>query len=155
MIWDGGDSIKCNNWLSKWGLNICTGGNYRKPLPWNCKPPKKNNPKPKPSASSVVPSTTSSADPSVPSDDPYKDPVCSSTYQQMYDNYQTVAPHGIWAGQLTGASTQDNENYMSFTLATNPLDCLKACDEMEGCVFVSGLHYIATLYSHNTGQHLH
>ncbi|WVQ72978.1 hypothetical protein IAR50_002541 [Cryptococcus sp. DSM 104548] len=67
---------------------------------------------------------------------PLSDPVCESTYQVTYTNYTLVAPNGVWSGLTVGAATQD-ASYMTYTLATSVDDCLAACDQIEGCVFVN------------------
>ncbi|TYJ53711.1 hypothetical protein B9479_005678 [Cryptococcus floricola] len=68
--------------------------------------------------------------------DPLSDPVCELTYQVQYSNYTLVAANGVWAGLTVGAATQD-ASYMTYTLATSVDDCLAACDQIEGCVFVN------------------
>jgi hypothetical protein len=156
IIWDGGDSVRCSNWLSRWGINICTGGNFRSPLPWNCRPPKKNKPPktPKTTTATVTATvtktdvttetvtttatTTLTADTPAPTDDdPYKDPVCQSNYQQQFNDFKPPAGTGPAEHPAVGAAVVDNENYIHYTLATNPADCLAVCDQTEGCVFVS------------------
>lgn len=152
VIWDGGDTVKCSNWLSRWGINVCTGGNYRKPLPWNCRPPKKNRP-PKTTKTvtatatvtttgvttvTTTATTTVTADTPAPTDDdPYKDPVCSANYQQTFDDFKPPAGSGPAEHPAVGAAVVDNENYIHYTLASDPADCLAVCDQTEGCVFVS------------------
>jgi hypothetical protein len=106
-FWDGGDSVKCKSIFSRFGLNICFGGNKFTNLPWGCKPPKSGN-----------------------------HPVCERNYQVQYQDYKIVAPNGHWEGQTVGSATQD-PSYMTYTLATNVDDCLKACDGIEGCKFVN------------------
>jgi hypothetical protein len=162
-LWDGGDAVKCKSIFSKFGLNICYGGNKKVQLPWGCRPPKSRPSKPKPSAkpstsaassaaassaaasssaagaSSAVASpsaTTSSAAAPSPSDDPYENPVCDLTYQVQYLDYKIVAPNGYWMGQTVGSATQDS-SYMTYTLANTVDDCLRACDQIEGCTFVN------------------
>ena len=90
----------------------------------------------------IVPSATEPASsavspsPSAGSDDPYANPVCASTYQVQYLDYKIVAPNGYWMGQTVGAAPQD-ASYMTYTLANTVDECLKACDGIEGCTFVS------------------
>ena len=43
-----------------------------------------------------------------------------------------------------GSATQD-ASYMTYTLATTVDDCLSACDQIEGCVFVVGVDPRSTL----------
>ncbi|WWD22728.1 hypothetical protein CI109_107221 [Kwoniella shandongensis] len=91
-------------------------------------------------ASSVADaSTVTSAAPAASSAaaiDPLDDPVCELNYQVTYQNYTMVAPNGVWAGLTVGSATQD-ASYMTYTLATSVDDCLRACDQIEGCVFVN------------------
>ncbi|KAK8844718.1 hypothetical protein IAR55_006568 [Kwoniella newhampshirensis] len=68
--------------------------------------------------------------------DPLSDPVCDLSYQVTYLNYTMVAPNGVWAGLTVGSATQD-ASYMTYTLATSVDDCLRACDQIEGCTFVN------------------
>jgi hypothetical protein len=86
----------------------------------------------------VTLSASSAASPSASagSDDPYVNPVCDLTYQVQYLDYKIVAPNGYWMGQTVGAATQDS-SYMTYTLASTVDDCLRACDGIEGCVFVN------------------
>ena len=56
-----------------------------------------------------------------------------------YQNYTLVAPNGYWYGQTVGAATQD-ASYMTYTLALSVSDCLAACDQIEGCVFVNSYY---------------
>jgi hypothetical protein len=59
------------------------------------------------------------------------------TYQQTYDNFTLTPANGVWAGMPgMGAAAQD-ASYMTYTLATSIDDCLTACDQIEGCVFVN------------------
>jgi hypothetical protein len=95
------------------------------------------------STSMVTPSATLPASsaaapsPSTGSEDPYINPVCAgSAYQVQYLDYKLVAPNGYWMGQTVGSATQDG-SYMTYTLANTVDECLKACDGIEGCVFVS------------------
>ncbi|WWC57638.1 uncharacterized protein I303_100170 [Kwoniella dejecticola CBS 10117] len=81
-------------------------------------------------------SASSSASPSPSAVDPLSYPVCETTYQVTYTNYTLVAPNGVWTGLTVGAATQD-ASYMTYTLATSVDDCLAACDQIEGCVFVN------------------
>ncbi|WVR03137.1 hypothetical protein IAU60_000127 [Kwoniella sp. DSM 27419] len=91
-------------------------------------------------ASSDAGTATSSAAPATNTDvvdpDPTSDPVCELSYQVQYTNYTLVAPNGVWTGMTVGAATQD-ASYMTYTLATSVDDCLNACDQIEGCVFVN------------------
>jgi hypothetical protein len=92
-----------------------------------------------PSSIYVSPSATvpaSSAPAPSASDDPYANPVCDLTYQVQYLDYKIVAPNGYWMGQTVGAATQD-ASYMTYTLANTVDDCLRACDQIEGCKFVN------------------
>lgn len=82
--------------------------------------------------SAIVPSPS----PSAVDTDPYADPVCKSTYQVQYEDYKIVAPNGYWMGQTVGAAPRD-DSYMTYTLADTVDQCLKACDGIEGCVFVN------------------
>jgi len=68
--------------------------------------------------------------------DPLSYPVCEMTYQVTYTNYTMVAPNGVWSGMTVGSATQDS-SYMTYTLANTVDDCLAACDQIEGCVFVN------------------
>ena len=95
------------------------------------------------STTMVTPSATAPASsaaapsPSSGSDDPYANPVCAgSAYQVQYLDYKLVAPNGYWMGQTVGSATQDG-SYMTYTLANTVDECLKACDGIEGCVFVN------------------
>ena len=90
-------------------------------------------------APSDSPSPVSSAAPVQTSSvavDPTQYPVCAGAYQQTYKNYTLVVPNGVWTGQVRGAATND-ASYMTYTLAASPSDCLTACDQIEGCVFVN------------------
>ena len=90
-------------------------------------------------ASSDAASSTSSAAPVQTSSvavDPTQYPVCSGQYQQTYQNYTRLVPQGYWYGQVKGAAVND-ASYMTYTLAASPADCLAACDQIEGCVFVN------------------
>ena len=95
------------------------------------------------STTMVTPSATAPASsaaapsPSSGSEDPYQNPVCAgSAYQVQYLDYKLVAPNGYWMGQTVGSATQDG-SYMTYTLANTVDECLKACDGIEGCVFVN------------------
>ncbi|WVQ64354.1 hypothetical protein V866_004402 [Kwoniella sp. B9012] len=68
--------------------------------------------------------------------DPLSYPVCETTYQVTYQNYTRVAANGVWMGLTMGAAAQD-ASYMTYTLSTSVDDCLAACDQIEGCVFVN------------------
>ncbi|WVF66598.1 hypothetical protein IAT40_001338 [Kwoniella sp. CBS 6097] len=81
--------------------------------------------------SSAATSTATGTDPN-----PYADPVCELSYQVQYTNYTRVAANGVWMGLTMGAATQD-ASYMTYTLSTSVDDCLNACDQIEGCVFVN------------------
>ena len=107
-LWDGGDSVKCKSIFSRFGLNICFGGNKFTNLPWGCKPPTSGG----------------------------NQPVCDLTYQVQYVDYKIVAPNGHLQGQTVGSATQD-PSYMTYTLANTVDDCLRACDGIEGCKFVN------------------
>ncbi|WVQ94210.1 hypothetical protein IAU59_001288 [Kwoniella sp. CBS 9459] len=81
--------------------------------------------------SSAAGSSATGTDPN-----PYADPVCELSYQVQYQNYTRVAANGVWMGLTMGAATQD-ASYMTYTLSTSVDDCLRACDQIEGCVFVN------------------
>ncbi|KAK4686554.1 hypothetical protein P7C73_g3571, partial [Tremellales sp. Uapishka_1] len=68
--------------------------------------------------------------------DPTADPVCELTYQETFDNYTLVAPNGVWTGMTVGAAVQD-ASYMTYTLSDTIDNCLQACSQIEGCVFVN------------------
>ncbi|OCF34829.1 hypothetical protein I317_04029 [Kwoniella heveanensis CBS 569] len=87
--------------------------------------------------SSAATSTATGTDPN-----PYADPVCELSYQVQYTNYTRVAANGVWMGLTMGAAAQD-ASYMTYTLSTSVDDCLTACDQIEGCVFVN------TYYDYN------
>lgn len=90
-----------------------------------------------PSSAQVSPSATSAAPPATTTTvDPTQYPVCQNNYQVQYQNYTIVAPNGYWYGQTVGAALQD-ASYMTYTLANTVSDCLAACDNIEGCVFVN------------------
>lgn len=86
---------------------------------------------PSPTTSSAAASASASADPN-----PLANPVCELQYQATYLNYTVVAPNGYWTGQTVGAAAQD-ASYMTYTLATSVDDCLNACSQISGCVFVN------------------
>ncbi|WRT63259.1 uncharacterized protein IL334_000162 [Kwoniella shivajii] len=91
-----------------------------------------------PAASSADSATPASAAPSASASavDPLSYPVCDLSYQVQYQNYTRVAANGVWAGLTMGAAAQD-ASYMTYTLSTSVDDCLAACDQIEGCVFVN------------------
>ncbi|KAL7420360.1 hypothetical protein Q5752_005330 [Cryptotrichosporon argae] len=98
------------------------------------------------SAAAVVTSAVSSAAASTVSaaaaatttiaTDPSTAPLCEVDFQVQYLNYTTVVPNGVWTGLTMGAAAQD-ASYMTYTLANTVDDCLAACDDIEGCVFVN------------------
>ncbi|WVQ81685.1 hypothetical protein IAT38_003810 [Cryptococcus sp. DSM 104549] len=157
-FWDGGDSVRCSS-SSRNNYNVCKGGNKKASLAKSCNPPHKHKStttstsiKASSTSSAVTSSaavvantttvaststsTTSAASASSTVTDPLSDPVCDLTYQVTYTNYTLVAANGVWAGLTVGAATQD-ASYMTYTLATSVDDCLRACDQIEGCVFVN------------------
>lgn len=68
---------------------------------------------------------------------PGGDPVCKDKYQQVFNNYQTVATSGVYKGKTVGAATIDNDNYITYILVDSADKCLQACDQTSGCVFVN------------------
>jgi len=82
---------------------------------------------------------------------PDNHPVCELNYQVQYLDYKIVAPNGYWQGQTVGSATQD-PSYMTYTLAKNVDDCLKACDGIEGCKFVN-TYYDTNASEENIPKH--
>ncbi|PWN26957.1 hypothetical protein BDZ90DRAFT_208375, partial [Jaminaea rosea] len=68
---------------------------------------------------------------------PSTNPTCDGAYQVVFQDLQKQADTGVYAGQTVGAATVDNENYLTYGLATSVDGCLETCDKTEGCVFVN------------------
>ncbi|EPQ32405.1 uncharacterized protein PFL1_00601 [Pseudozyma flocculosa PF-1] len=112
--WDGAESAKCKHPLYALLHPWCKKGNTPQPNPPNCQP----SPGPAPGG-----------------DGP--DGQCTQGYKQVYKNYESTAETGAWKGQVKGAATIDNENYITYGLVPDLDHCLDACDAKEGCVFVN------------------
>lgn len=70
-------------------------------------------------------------------DDNNNHPICKGKYQQVYNNYQTVATSGVYQGKTVGAATIDNDNYLTYILTDSLDKCLQACEQTAGCAFVN------------------
>ncbi|PWN26419.1 hypothetical protein BDZ90DRAFT_38545 [Jaminaea rosea] len=64
-------------------------------------------------------------------------PTCTSGYQLVGRNLTTVADSGVYFGQTVGVAIRDDPHYLTYGLADKHEDCLKACDQVAGCVFVN------------------
>lgn len=106
-VWNGGDLAQCK-WFWNWWTPYCRNGNQPKPLPSGCTPPTKGG-----------------------------QPVCQDGYQQVFQNYQTNATTGVYAGKIVSAATIDNDNYRGYILVDTLDKCLTACDQKNSCVFVN------------------
>lgn len=76
---------------------------------------------------------------STPSEVPYStpEPTCHDQYQKVFDNLTTVADSGIYMGQVVGVAILGDQDYLTYGLADTPEQCLQACTDTAGCVFVN------------------
>lgn len=123
-MWDGGDFNLCNNWWSSF-IPVC----YAKQNPSNfnfctqwwssfvpfCKA--NNGGGSSPSTTTIKATQTSTAATSTATSTSGSGSgsgtVCSNGYLQAYNNYSTTALTGVYQGQMVGAATIDNENYLT------------------------------------------
>lgn len=127
--WDGGDFNLCNQWWSGF-LPIC----YARQTPsnfnfcnqwWSSSIPfcRANNGGTNPitskpcttTSTSATSTSTTSAAGSTPTSGTGtgSGTVCSDGYKQSFSNYTTVAQSGVYQGQVVGAATIDNANYLT------------------------------------------
>ena len=108
------------------GLPKWDGGDFKlcNSIFFSWKPFCKNGNTPKPPPSGCNPSQP-------------EGPECKNKYEVLFKDYTRVADSGVYQGKTVGAATIDNENYLTYGLATSVEGCLQVCDQTQGCVFVN------------------
>lgn len=70
-------------------------------------------------------------------DTPKDNPQCDGHYQVVFKDLQKKADSGVYYNKTVGAATIDNDNYLTYGLASSVEGCLTTCDQTDGCVFVN------------------